>query len=238
MTVSLVMIGVQQRPGEQHRIYSNNNRLDLWRADEICIYVKHSDGRRMIAYLPPSDFTTVSVAFPGSALFDGCIRLFRMENDHYLMVMLNRDYPAADPAPYYFFDLDIDEYTVYPIENEELKYQAKRTDKDENGIRKSLYFLQPIEVSVNGKINTEEGLRVSDSFEYKGGATFADSVYGYEITFDFHERTGAAVSTRGVTAVTTGFDINTFKFSFDPGLGDSVLLSTYPTSEIMASLVA
>ncbi|MBD5129394.1 MAG: hypothetical protein HDT43_05670 [Ruminococcaceae bacterium] len=183
MTVSIVMIGVQRRPGEMHRYYLLNNRLDEWNADRICIYVKHSDGRRMIAYFPPWDYTTRSVSLHESELFEGCIRLFRMEDDRYLMVMLSRDDPDSDPVPYYFFDLEIDEYTVYPIVNDELKYQASITYKDENGIRYSQFSLQPNEVPA-------EGLRVSDSFEYKGGTTFADPVYGYEITFDFHERIG------------------------------------------------
>lgn len=190
MTVSLVMIGVQQRPGEQHRIYSNNNRLDLWRADEICIYVKHSDGRRMIAYFPPSDFINASVTLPEKYLFDGCIRLFKTEKDgdtHYLMM---RIYDKNEPVPS-FYDLDIDFYTVYPKANEDLKYQAAKTDKDENGIRESLYYLQPVEISPDDTIGS--GLFISESFEYKGGTTFADPVYGYELTFDFDNRTGTAV---------------------------------------------
>ena len=192
MTVSLVMLDVRKRPGEQHYSFPLENQLNNWAAGEICVYVKVGD-KRMIAYLPPADGVSGSVLLPENCLFDGCTRLFRTETDgetHYLFMMLYKDNSGGELVSS-FYDIDIDSYTVKDKVNDELKYQTDETRKDENGIRYSLHFLQPNEVSADGIAEMNEGLRVSESFAYKSGATFVDPVYGYEITFDMKNGTAA-----------------------------------------------
>ncbi len=190
MTVSLVMLDVRKRPGEQHYSFPLENALNMWAAGEICVYVKDGD-KRMIAYLPPTDGVCGSVFLFENQLFDGCIRLFRTETDgktHYLLMMLYKDTSGSELVPL-FYDIDIDFYTVKDKANDELKYQADETRKDENGIRYSLHYLQTIEVSADGIAGMNEGLRVSESFAHKEGTTFVDPVYGYEITFDMKNGT-------------------------------------------------
>lgn len=218
MTVSLIMYNVIKRPGEEHRAFSD----DWWAAEQIYLYVKDGEGRRLLAVMPSPLHTFTSGALPEACLFDGCTRLIKTETDgetHYLLIQHVLCGDEGEPLAY-FFDLDMELYTA-------------DTDKDENGI--CLGSLQPLGVSHNEATGSTAGCRVSESFAHKEGTTFVDPVYGYEVKFDYDSFSGTAVSTQGVT---TGFDVDAFKYDFDPSIGESGFLSICPSGEIMASLVA
>lgn len=79
--VELIMIDVIKRPGESHYIYSNKDYLDMWIADNICLYIKDDQGRRVLSHLPTPWTTGLAKFLPKDCLFDGSTKVFSLERD-------------------------------------------------------------------------------------------------------------------------------------------------------------
>ncbi len=174
MQAELIMINVVKRPGERHYIYSSDEYLDMWVADGIFIYIKDDQGRRVLSHLPTPWTNGIVMLLPGDCLFDGCTRLFAIEQDEKINYVIMQ----------YF---DIDEDSGMPIAvfiSGDMETYASAPRKDENGISEGVAWLS---VSRScGMTNLGMGYLVSTDLVYnadEGG--IYDRVYGNMIKFDF-----------------------------------------------------
>lgn len=81
LQAELIMINVIKRPGERHYIYSQDDYLDMWVADDICLYIKDDNGRRILSHLNTPLTTGFAKFMPEECLFVGSTKIFSVERD-------------------------------------------------------------------------------------------------------------------------------------------------------------
>lgn len=145
------------------------------------IYVKFIVNDKVIAY---SHFRNALVgqfsqSVPEKCTGEGATKIFQVEQNgktHY--VLMQHSMYADDSIWAEFACLDTEFYDQYRDSPDELTQLF-------------WYSVTRVGVSTNG---LDMGIPVSDSFEYVGDGVFKDSVYGYELTFDFENMSAKAQS--------------------------------------------
>ena len=120
-------------------------------------------------------------AVPEKCTGEGATRIFQVEQNgetHYILMQYSMYSKETDTIGAEFACLDMSFYDRFKDSPDEIA---------------QLYWYS---VS-NGGVDTnrlDSGIPVSDSFEYVGDGVFKDSVYGYELTFDFEKMSAKAKS--------------------------------------------
>lgn len=177
--VSLIAHDISHLPGGgvdgvNHWEYCRNSLC----ADSIALYVKDGEGRRIL--YPHVNSLSASSArvpdrIPEACLFDGCTRIYKVEQDGetYYLIMQYAEYDEDNGAlTAAFHILDTSHYDEAP-------------PKDRNGISGRGLRIFDVNDPESRRIGGwGQAYQASEDFAYKGGTTFVDPVYGYEITFD------------------------------------------------------
>lgn len=124
LQVELIMINVIKCPGERNYNYKNDHSLDLWAADNICLYIKDNQGRRVLSHLNTPMFNDCAKFLPGECLFDGCTKIFSLERDgelYYVIMQYYLEDSGKLDAVFVSGDMELYDSTA---------------EKDENGISK------------------------------------------------------------------------------------------------------
>lgn len=124
--VELIMVNVIKRPGERSYIYWGDRRLDMWVADNICLYIKDDQGRRVLSHLNTPLFDDSVKYLPEECLFDGSTKIFSLERGDEL------DYVIMQ---YCLFDEDSGMLGAVFVSGDMELYDST-AEKDENGISK------------------------------------------------------------------------------------------------------
>lgn len=119
ITASLIFHDIIKSPG-RHFIYSEDKYLDMWAADDICLYITDTEGHRVLSRIP-TPLTDGSVQFlPSSFLLLGnIIEIVPTDGGNYSIMMCLTEENGVPQA--IFIDCDLERY-------------AADSPKDENGI--------------------------------------------------------------------------------------------------------
>lgn len=222
ITVSLIMYNVVKRPGESDYRYTEECYPNMWVAENICLYIKDGEGRRVMGYLPSILYTDNARILPKECLFDGCTRLFGTEQGgetHYLIMQYIDHDVESDSTQAVFIDCDMELYTA-------------NVSVDENGIAIG-GGLRPIGVTGSESlIGSFEYCRVSKGFEHTKGTTFIDPEYGYVVTFDFKNHSAKAVRYQP-----EGWNPEELNYG-EPRIGGDAILSSASLDGIDVTLIA
>lgn len=138
ITVWLIMHNIIKRPGERHYIYYDDKYLDMWAADDICLYITDTEGNKVLLRVPTRLFDGAIKFFPNACLFENCVRLLKIEQDgadrYIIRMFLDEDHGVPIAS---YIDCDIEWY-------------ASNSSKDENGISvcSELRFVDPHDVDL------------------------------------------------------------------------------------------
>ena len=120
-------------------------------------------------------------AVPEKCTGEGATRIFQVEQNgetHYILMQYSMYSKETDTIGAEFACLDTEFYDQYKDSPDEVTqlywYSVSNGGVDTNGL--------------------DSGIPVSDAFEYVGEGVFRDSVYGYELTFDFEKMSATAQS--------------------------------------------
>lgn len=122
-----------------------------------------------------------SCDIPEKCTGEGAPRIFQVEQNgetHYILMQYSMYNKETDSIGAHFACLDTEFYDQY-------------RDSPDEATQLFWYSLYLVGVDTNG---LDSGIPVSDSFEYVGDGVFTDSVYGYELTFDFENMSAKAQS--------------------------------------------
>lgn len=109
ITVSLIMHNIIKRPGERHYIYCDDKYLDMWAAEDICLYIVDTKGNRILLRVPTRLFDGAVKFFPSVCLYDECIRLLKIEQDgtdRYVIRMFLDEEDGVPIVSYIYCDIE------------------------------------------------------------------------------------------------------------------------------------
>lgn len=109
ITVSLIMHNIIKLPGERHYIYCDDEYLDMWAAEDICLYIVDTEGNRILLRVPTRLFDGAVKFFPNVCLYENCIRLLKIEQDgtdRYVIRMFLDEEDGVPIVSYIYCDIE------------------------------------------------------------------------------------------------------------------------------------
>lgn len=154
----LIMINVIKRPGERHYLCPYDEFIDMWAANEICLYITDDQGRKVLGSLnaPMGDYSYVRL-LPEKCLFEGSTKIFAVgdgsERDHIIMQYCT----VGDDGSTFGVSFVSGDTELY----------VSTSAKDENGISKGkdllpIYSVKKILSSSDGTVTALENGKLYD----------------------------------------------------------------------------